>query len=41
MLCDFVQQLKHIDFPAGEVRSHGGKISDYDAEAKQWVLREE
>jgi hypothetical protein len=38
---DFVQQLKHIGILAIETRSHSGAISEYDAKAKPWVLREE
>jgi hypothetical protein len=38
---DFVQQLKHIGILAIETRSHSGEISEYDAKAKPWVLREE
>ena len=40
-LSDFVQQLKHIGILAAEKRSHSGKISEYDAQAKPWMLREE
>lgn len=39
VLFNFVQQLKHIGILAAETRSHSGKISEYDAEAKPWVLR--
>ena len=39
VLFNFVQQLKHIGILAAETRSHSGKISEYDAESKPWVLR--
>lgn len=41
VLFNFVQQLKHIGVLAAETRSHSGKISEYDADLKPWVLREE
>lgn len=40
VLFNFVHQLKHIGVLAGETRSHSGKISDYDAAEKPWILRE-
>ncbi|MFC7020423.1 MULTISPECIES: hypothetical protein [Haloarcula] len=40
VLFNFVQQLKHIGVLAAETRSHSGKISEYDPDAKPWVLRE-
>jgi hypothetical protein len=40
VLFNFVQQLKHIGVLAAETRSHSGAISEYDAAAKPWVLRE-
>ena len=40
MLFNFVQQLKHIGVLAAETRSHSGAISEYDAEAKPWILRD-
>jgi len=40
VLFNFVQQLKHIGILAAETRSHSGKISEYDAETKPWILRE-
>jgi hypothetical protein len=40
VLFNFVQQLKHIGVLAAETRSHSGKISEYDAAEKLWVLRE-
>lgn len=39
VLFNFVQQLKHIGILAPETRSHSGKISEYDADSKPWVLR--
>ena len=41
VLFNFVQQLKHIGVLAAETRSHSGKISEYDPDAKPWVLRED
>jgi len=41
VLFNFVQQLKHIGVLAAETRSHSGRISEYDADSKPWVLREE
>lgn len=41
VLFNFVQQLKHIGVLAAETRSHSGKISEYDPDAKPWVLRKE
>ena len=40
VLFNFVQQLKHIGVLAAETRSHSGAISEYDAEAKPWMLRD-
>ena len=40
VLFNFVQQLKHIGVLAAETRSHSGKISEYDPDAKPWVLRD-
>jgi len=40
VLFNFVQQLKHIGVLAAETRSHSGKISEYDPNAKPWVLRD-
>jgi len=37
----FVQQLKHIGVLDGETRSHSGKISEDDPDAKPWVVRAE
>jgi len=34
VLFNFVQQLKHIGVLAAETRSHSGKISEYEADAK-------
>jgi len=39
VLFNFVQQLKHIGVLDAETRSHSGKISEYDPNAKPWVLR--
>nr|WP_305148776.1 hypothetical protein [Halobellus inordinatus] len=39
VLFNFVQQLKHIGILAPETRSHSGKISEYDTDAKPWILR--
>jgi len=39
VLFNFVQQLKHIGVLAAETRSHSGKISEYDPDAKPWILR--
>jgi hypothetical protein len=39
-LFNFVQQLKHIGILDAETRGHSGKISEYDAETKPWVLRD-
>jgi hypothetical protein len=39
VLFNFVQQLKHIGVLAAETRSHSGAISEYDPDAKPWVLR--
>ncbi len=41
VLFNFVQQLKHIGILAAENRSHSGKISEYDTQAKPWMLHEE
>ncbi|MFC7074326.1 hypothetical protein ACFQJ7_07220 [Halovenus rubra] len=41
VLFNFVQQLKHIGVLAAETRSHSGKISEYDSDAKPWVLRDD
>ncbi|WP_248516301.1 hypothetical protein [Salinarchaeum laminariae] len=38
VLFNFVQQLKHVGVLAAETRSHSGKISEYDAAAKPWVV---
>ncbi|WP_311174143.1 hypothetical protein [Halobellus ordinarius] len=40
VLFNFVQQLKHIGVLAGETRSHSGAISEYDPDAKPWVMRD-
>jgi hypothetical protein len=39
VLFNFVQQLKHIGVLNAETRSHSGKISEYDPDAKPWILR--
>jgi hypothetical protein len=41
VLFNFVQQLKHIGVLAAETRSHSGAISEYDPDAKPWILRSE
>lgn len=41
VLFNFVQQLKHIGVLDAATRSHSGKISEYDPDAKPWVLRED
>ena len=41
VLFNFVQQLKHIGVLAAETRSHSGKISAYDPDAKPWILHSE
>ncbi len=38
VLFNFVQQLKHIGILAAETRSHSGPISEYEAQAKPWIL---
>jgi hypothetical protein len=38
VLFNFVQQLKHIGVLAAETRSHSGAISEYDPDAKPWIL---
>ncbi|WP_254837853.1 hypothetical protein [Natronomonas marina] len=40
VLFNFVQQLKHIGVLAADTRSHSGAISEYDAGAKPWIMRE-
>lgn len=40
VLFNFVRQLKHIGVLAAETRSHSGKISEYDSDAKPWILRD-
>lgn len=40
VLFNFVQQLKHIGVLTADTRCHSGKISEYDPDAKPWVLRE-
>jgi hypothetical protein len=39
VLFNFVQQLKHIGVLAADTRSHSGKISEYEADVKPWLLR--
>jgi len=39
ILFNFVQQLKHIGVLAADTRSHNGKISEYEADVKPWLLR--
>jgi len=41
VLFNFVQQLKHIGVLAADTRSHSGKISEYDPDAKPWVFRDD
>jgi hypothetical protein len=41
VLFNFVQQLKHIGVLDAETRSHSGAISEYDPDAKPWILRSE
>ncbi len=41
VLFNFVQQLKHIGVLDAATRSHSGAISEYDPDAKPWVLRED
>jgi hypothetical protein len=40
VLFNFVQQLKHIGVLDADTRSHSGKISEYEPDAKPWLLRE-
>jgi hypothetical protein len=40
VLFNFVQQLKHIGILTADTRSHSGPISDYNADAKPWLLRD-
>ncbi len=41
VLFNFVQQLKHIGVLDAETRSHSGAISEYEPDAKPWVLRKD
>lgn len=41
VLFNFVQQLKHIDVLAAGTGSHSEAISEYDSDAKPWLLRED
>ncbi|MFO7988309.1 MAG: hypothetical protein R6U16_02365, partial [Desulfotignum sp.] len=41
VLFNFVQQLKHIGVLNAATRSHSGAISEYDPDAKPWILRSE
>ena len=41
VLFNFVQQLKHIGILTADTRSHSGKISEYEAAAKPWLLRQQ
>lgn len=41
VLLNFVQQLKHISVLDAATRRHSGAISEYDADAKPWVLHED
>jgi hypothetical protein len=40
-LFNFVQQFKHIGVLVAATRSHSGAISEYDPDAKPWMLRED